>query len=80
VAQARFVGAQKLTDEPGYRVQSNGRAVRPERSPRPPNVSGWYIVRARSYEEAIDWARRGPHLAYGSVLVREIEVPRRTGR
>jgi hypothetical protein len=36
-------------------------------------VSGWYVVRARSYEEAIGWARRGPHLAYGSVLVREIE-------
>ena len=72
-AQARYVGAQKLTDEAGYRVESDGRAVRPESSQRPPNVSGWYIVRARSYDEAIEWARRGPHLAYGSVLVREIE-------
>jgi len=72
-AQARYGGAQKLTEEPGYRVESDGRAVRPETSQRPPNVSGWYIVRARSYDEAIDWARRGPHLAYGSVLVREIE-------
>lgn len=72
-AQERYGGAQKLTEEPGYRVESDGRAVRPESSQRPPNVSGWYIVRARSYDEAIDWARRGPHLAYGSVLVREIE-------
>lgn len=72
-AQARFAGAEKLTDEPGYRLESDGRVVRPEGSVRPPNVSGWYVVRARSYEEAIDWARRGPHLAYGSVLVREIE-------
>ena len=31
------------------------------------------MVRASSYEDAIAWARRGPHLAYGSVLVREIE-------
>ena len=72
-AQERYGGAQKLTDESGYRVESDGRAVRPESSQRPPNVSGWYIVRARSYDEAIEWARRGPHLAHGSVLVREIE-------
>ncbi len=72
-AQARFAGAEKLTDEPGYRLESDGRVARPEGSIRPPNVSGWYVVRARSYEEAIDWARQGPHLAYGSVLVREIE-------
>ena len=73
VAQARFVGAEKLTDEPGFRVESDGSVTRPDGPTRPPNVSGWYVVRARSYAEAIDWARRGPHLAYGSVLVREIE-------
>jgi hypothetical protein len=78
--RARFVGAEKLTDESGFRVESDGRVTRPETSPRPPNVSGWYVVRAGSYDEAIDLARRGPHLAYGTVLVREIEESRRPAR
>jgi hypothetical protein len=70
-AESRFVGAEKFTEEPGFRVTARGAAARPATSE--PNYSGWYIVRARSYDEAIAWARRGPHLAYGSVLVREIE-------
>ena len=69
----RFVSAQKLTDDPGFRVRSSGEAVRPEQSERPPNVSGWYLVIAGSYEEAIAIARLGPHLRYGSVLVRQVE-------
>jgi hypothetical protein len=79
-AEARFVGAEKLTEEPGYRVSSAGAVARPDARDRPPNVSGWYVVRARGYEEAIAWARRGPHLAFGSVLVREIEDTPRTTR
>jgi hypothetical protein len=78
-SQARFVGAEKLTEEPGFRV-SAAAVARPDGRERPPNVSGWYVLRARSYDEAIDWARRGPHLAYGSVLVREIETTPRTTR
>ena len=70
-AESRFGGAEKLTEEPGFRVSAAGEAVR--LSDSAPNYSGWYIVRARSYAEAIAWTRRGPHLQYGSVLVREIE-------
>ena len=70
-SESKFVGAEKLTEEPGFRVTMAGQVARPNASES--NYSGWYIVRARSYDEAISWARRGPHLAYGSVLVREIE-------
>ena len=70
-AESRFVDAEKLTEEPGFRVNASGAVTRPRATDV--NYSGWYIVRARSYDEAIDWARRGPHLSYGSVLVREIE-------
>ena len=77
-AERRFVEAEKLTEEPGYRVTSDGRVTRPDTTVRPPNVSGWYVLRAGSYDDAIAWARRGPHLAYGSVLVREIEPTERT--
>jgi hypothetical protein len=73
--ERRFVEAEKLTEEPGFRVNANGQASRAATSP---NVSGWYVIKARSYDEAIAWARRGPHLEYGSVLVREIENTART--
>jgi hypothetical protein len=78
-AESRFGGAEKLTEEPGFRVTMAG-AARPVGAERPPNISGWYIVQARSYDEAIEWARRGPHLAYGSILVREIENTPQTTR
>jgi hypothetical protein len=69
----RLDSAEKLTDEPGWRVDSEGRVTRPESGVRPPNVSGWFLVRAESYEAAIDLAKRGPHLRFGSVLVRQVE-------
>ena len=69
----RLVSAEKLTDEPGFRVARNGRADRPAGLPDPSHVSGWFLIRARSYDEAIDWARRGPHLRHGTVLVRQVE-------
>lgn len=72
-AEHRLVNAEKLTDEPGFRVQPTGRVSRPEESCCPANVSGWFLLRARTYDDAIALARRGPHLRYGSVLVRQVE-------
>jgi predicted anti-sigma-YlaC factor YlaD len=72
-AERRLVSAEKLTDESGFRVQPTGPALRPDRSSCPANVSGWFLLRARTYEDAIALARRGPHLRYGSVLVRQVE-------
>ncbi|NOT06609.1 MAG: hypothetical protein HOP28_00210, partial [Gemmatimonadales bacterium] len=71
--QGRYGGARKLTEEPGFRVERDGRVVRPDGVRRSPNFSGWYIVLAASYDEAIAEVSRGPHLRYGSVLVRQIE-------
>jgi hypothetical protein len=72
-AEGRFVDAEKLSEESGFRVAPDGSVTRPEESPRPPNLSGWYLIRARDYDDAIALARRGPHLRHGSVLVRQIE-------
>ena len=69
----RLVSAEKLTDDSGFRVQPTGRALRPGDSGCPANVSGWFLLRARTYDDAIALARRGPHLRYGSVLVRQVE-------
>jgi hypothetical protein len=66
-------GGRKLTDESGWRVNQDGTITRPELGPCSKNVSGWFLVRATNYDEAIDWVRRGPHLRYGGVLVRQVE-------
>jgi hypothetical protein len=67
------LGGRKLTDDSGWRVNQDGTVRRPEHAPCATNLSGWFLVRAGNYEEAIDWARRGPHLRYGGVLVRQVE-------
>jgi len=72
-AESRLDRGEKLTDEPGWRIDSAGNVTRPAEGTRPTNVSGWFLVRAASYEAAIDLVRQGPHLRYGSVLVRQIE-------
>ena len=72
-AEHRLVSAEKLTDESGFRIQPTGRVLRPEESGCPANVSGWFLLRARTYDDAIGLARRGPHLRYGSVLVRQVD-------
>jgi hypothetical protein len=69
----RLDRAEKLTDEQGWRIDSQGRVTRPAAGTRPPNVSGWFLVHAENYEAAINLARQGPHLRFGSVLVRQIE-------
>jgi hypothetical protein len=68
-----LAGGRKLTDESGWRVNQDGTITRPELGPCSKNVSGWFLVRATNYDEAIDWVRRGPHLRYGGVLVRQVE-------
>lgn len=74
IAAGRSTGqGRKLTDESGWRVHRDGSVARPELGPCAINYSGWYLIRAANYDEAIDWVRRGPHLRFGSVLVRQLE-------
>jgi hypothetical protein len=72
-AAERMAGGEKLTDEPGLRVHPDGRVVRPDGSDGRPGMSGFFLVRAANYDDAVAWVRRGPHLRYGSVLVRQVE-------
>jgi hypothetical protein len=66
-------GGRKLTDESGWRVNQDGSVTRPELGPCPKNLSGWFLIRASNYDDAINWVRRGPHLRHGGVLVRQVE-------
>lgn len=69
----RHVSAEKLTEEPGVRISPDGTAEEATGPSPAQNLSGWYLLRARDYNEAVVLARRGPHLRYGSILVRQLE-------
>lgn len=72
-ALGRHVSAEKLTEEPGVRIAMNGTVSPALDMSAASNLSGWYLLRARDYDEAVALARRGPHLRYGSILVRQLE-------
>jgi hypothetical protein len=72
-ALGRHVSAEKLTEEPGVRIAMNGTVSPALDMSAARNLSGWYLLRARDYDEAVALARRGPHLRYGTILVRQIE-------
>jgi hypothetical protein len=72
IAAGQSAGGEKLTDEPGWRVRRDGTVERPGLNTCN-NLSGYFLVHARTYDDAIAWVRRGPHLRYGSVLVRQVE-------
>lgn len=72
-ARERYVNAEKLTEEVGVRISVDGTAAPAIGTPPAQNLSGWYLLRARDYNEAVGLARRGPHLRYGSILVRQLE-------
>ena len=72
-ALGRHISAEKLTEEPGVRIAMNGTVSPALDMSAASNLSGWYLLRARNYDEAVALARRGPHLRYGSILVRQVE-------
>ena len=71
--QGRYVVAEKLTNDQGTLVARNSAEPAGDRA-RSTLVSGYYIVRATGYDEAVAIAEGSPHLKYGgSILVRRIE-------
>ena len=73
ISAGQSAGGEKLTDEPGWRVRRDGIVERPGLNTCSNNLSGYFLVHARNYDDAIAWVKRGPHLRYGSVLVRQVE-------
>jgi hypothetical protein len=67
----RLVGAEKLADDSGRWLSPAG----PVLVDRSEHVSGFFMVRAANYEEAVTIANASPHLKYGGTIeVREIEA------
>jgi hypothetical protein len=70
-SRGTLVGGEKLADDSGRWVSTTERSA--EELSRS-NVSGFFLIRASSYDEAVDLARQSPHVAYGGILeVRAID-------
>ena len=66
----RLVGGNKLMDEPGRWVSQPAARENRTRS----DVSGYFLIGASSYEEAIQLARLSPHVRYGGTFeIREVD-------
>jgi hypothetical protein len=73
----RLVGGEKLADGVG-RVMEAGQGGRPAVTDGPyaeskEVVAGYFLVRAASYEDAVELARDCPHLDFGRIEIRRIE-------
>jgi hypothetical protein len=69
--EGRLLGANKLTDEPGRWISGA-----PAGDPRTrSDVSGYFVVVAADYAEAVEIARTSPHIRYGGTFeIRQVET------
>jgi hypothetical protein len=73
-ASGVWAGGARFVPDAGWYVAPSGDAL-PTDAFAPeariaPNYSGYFLVRARDYAEAVAIARGSPHLAFGGILVR----------
>ncbi len=68
--EGRLVGANKLTDEPGRWISASTAGEARTRS----DVSGYFLVNASGYEEALEIAVSSPHIKYGGTFeIRQVD-------
>lgn len=73
----RLVVSEKLVDDGGRLLRKSGTDVRVMDGPFTETkevLGGFYVIEAESYEDAIAQARACPHLEYGPIEVRQIDV------
>ena len=75
--QAGFlVGSNKLSDEPGRILRSHSGKPRVTDGPfseAKELLGGYYIIEASSYDEAVKRTQDHPHLAHGTIAIRQID-------
>jgi hypothetical protein len=72
-----LVGTAKLTDGAGKVLRRQGGRVNVTDGPFAESkevLGGYYTIRADSYEQAIEHCQDCPHLEFGSIEIREVEV------
>jgi hypothetical protein len=69
--EQKLVGAEKLRDEAGRWLDPAGTLTLTDPDE---HVSGYFVIRAQNYEDAVAIARGSPHLKYGGTIeVRAIQ-------
>jgi hypothetical protein len=72
-----LVGNNKLTDGTARVMRREGGHIQVTDGPFAESkevLGGYYTIRADSYEQAIERCQDCPHLEYGSIEIREVEV------
>ena len=76
---SNLAGSQKLRDGEGRVIRRNGGRVMVTDGPFAEGkevLGGLFVIEAGSYDEALKIANECPHLDYGSIEVREVEILR----
>lgn len=72
-----IVGGEKLQDGTGRMMRRSGGATSVTDGPYTESkeiIGGFFKVQAENYEQAVDVARDCPHLEYGTIEIREVEM------
>ena len=73
----KFAGGHKLRDGQGRTMRRNGTKIVVTDGPFAEGkevIGGLFVIEAGSYDEAVSIANSCPHLEFGSIEVREVEV------
>jgi hypothetical protein len=73
----KFAGGHKLRDNQGRTMRRNGSRIVVTDGPFAEGkevIGGLFVIEAASYEDAVSIANSCPHLDFGSIEVREVEV------
>ena len=76
-AAGRIAGSNKLEDGTGRTLRGKGSDLRITDGPYAETkdvVAGYFIIQADSYEDAVEWSKDCPHLDFGGIEVRRIQV------
>ena len=73
----RLAGGQKLEDGTARIMTGEGPNLRVTDGPYAETkdvIGGFFMIQASSYEDAVEWCKDCPHLSYGTIELRKVEV------
>ncbi len=77
-AEHRFVGSNKLADDPGRSLVAEGGGVRVVDGPFAESkelIGGYFLITASDYDDAVEVGRSCPHLRHGGrIEVRQVDL------
>jgi len=73
----RLAGGQKLEDGTARIMKGEGSQLRVTDGPYSETkdvIGGFFMIKASSYEDAVEWSKDCPHLSYGTIEIRKVET------